>query len=123
MGACANTELHRLALLQEGHPLTIHTVDGINMPELYKHVSPERLWEIVITTTEMLPREGLQAISRAIGRPVDESFGSLNMVDLRAFRMWHSLCTSQRPVEGVSLQVQPILADTEPRAGGLQDGR
>ena len=96
------------------------------MPELYKHVEPHRVSEVAIATMEMLPREGFPAISRAIGRPIDESFGLLNIIDLKGFSyvLLLCLCASRRPPEIVSRgQVQPFLAGEERGPGAFQDLR
>lgn len=53
------------------------------MPELYKHISPERHWQTVVVNAESLTREVLPATSRALGKPVD---GTFVIVDLKGFR-------------------------------------
>lgn len=53
------------------------------MPELYKHISPERHWQTVVVNAESLTREVLPATSRALDKPVD---GTFVIVDLKGFR-------------------------------------
>lgn len=52
------------------------------MPELYKHISPERHWQTVVVNAESLTREVLPAASRLAGKPID---GTLVIVDLKGF--------------------------------------
>ena len=68
------------------------------MPELSKEVSLERVWEIVMINAEVLPREIFPAISRATGRPIDASFGSIDLVDLKGFSYVTFLCISRSPL-------------------------
>ncbi|KZP33543.1 CRAL/TRIO domain-containing protein [Athelia psychrophila] len=67
-----------------GRPLNVHFFGGMNMPELYKHVSPERHWQTVVVNCESLTREILPAASRAAGRTVDTCFV---IVDLKGFSL------------------------------------
>lgn len=53
------------------------------MPELYKHISPERHWQTVLVTAESLTREILPTSSRAAGKTIDQTFV---IVDLKGFR-------------------------------------
>ncbi|THH17826.1 hypothetical protein EUX98_g9052 [Antrodiella citrinella] len=69
---------------KRGRPLNIHFFGKINMPELYKHISPERHWQTVLVNAESLTREVLPAASQAAGRPVD---GTFVIVDLKGFSL------------------------------------
>ncbi|KAK7682343.1 hypothetical protein QCA50_014548 [Cerrena zonata] len=69
---------------KKGRPLNIHFFGGINMPELYKHISPERHWQTVVVNAESLTREVLPATSRALGKPVE---GTFVIVDLKGFSL------------------------------------
>jgi hypothetical protein len=55
----------------------------MNMPELYKHMSPERHWQTVLVNAESLTREILPAASKAARRTIDQTFV---IVDLKGFR-------------------------------------
>ncbi|CCM01875.1 uncharacterized protein FIBRA_03946 [Fibroporia radiculosa] len=67
---------------KRGRPLNIHHFAGINMPELYKHVTPEKFWQTIVVNAESLTREVLPASARAAGRQID---GTFVIVDLRGF--------------------------------------
>ncbi|TCD65106.1 hypothetical protein EIP91_003080 [Steccherinum ochraceum] len=69
---------------KKGRPLNIHFFGQINMPELYKHISPERHWQTVLVNCESLTREVLPAATQAAGRPVD---GTFVIVDLKGFSL------------------------------------
>ena len=69
-------------LLQQGRPINIHHFAGINMPELYKHISPQRHWQTIVVNAESLTREVLPAASKAAGKPID---GTFVIVDLKGF--------------------------------------
>ena len=69
-------------LLQIGRPLNVHFFGGMNLPELYKHISPERHWQTVLVNAESLTREILPASSKAAGRTIDQGFV---IVDLKGF--------------------------------------
>ncbi|KAF7973729.1 hypothetical protein HWV62_14294 [Athelia sp. TMB] len=69
---------------KEGHPLNVHFFGGMNMPELYKHISPAGHWRTVLVNCEALTREILPAASRAAGRPVGQTFV---IVDLKGFSL------------------------------------
>jgi hypothetical protein len=68
---------------QKGRSINVQTLGRIDMPELYKHISPERFWQTLIVTAECGVREILPAASRAAGRPIDKG---LCIVDLKGFR-------------------------------------
>ena len=67
---------------QKGRPVNIQYFGGLNLPELYKHVTPEKLVESIIVNADALPREVLPAASREAGRPIEQS---LVIVDLKGF--------------------------------------
>ncbi|TFY52587.1 hypothetical protein EVG20_g10489, partial [Dentipellis fragilis] len=67
---------------KKGRPLNVHFFGGINMPELYKSVSPERHWQTVLVNAESLTREVLPAASASAGQHVDQTFV---VVDLKGF--------------------------------------
>ncbi|CAL1713230.1 unnamed protein product [Somion occarium] len=69
---------------KKGRPLNIHFFGGINMPELYKHISPERHWQTVLVNCESLTREVLPATAHSLGKPVD---GTFVIVDLKGFSL------------------------------------
>jgi hypothetical protein len=63
--------------------LNINSFGGLNLPELYKHISPERHWQTFLVNAESLTREVLPASSKAAGRTIDQAFV---IVDLKGFR-------------------------------------
>ena len=67
---------------QKGRPVNIQFFGGLNLPELYNHVTPEKLVESIIVNADALTREVLPAASREAGRPIDQS---LVIVDLKSF--------------------------------------
>ncbi|CCM00205.1 uncharacterized protein FIBRA_02233 [Fibroporia radiculosa] len=67
---------------KEGRPLNIQLYGGINMPELYKHITPEKFWHSIVTTAESIPREVMPAASREAGKQID---GTFVIVDLKGF--------------------------------------
>ncbi|KAG8214483.1 CRAL-TRIO domain-containing protein [Butyriboletus roseoflavus] len=67
---------------KKGRPVNVQSFSGLNLPELYKHVTPEKLVEFVIVNADALPREVLPAASRAAGRHI---WQSLVIVDLKGF--------------------------------------
>ncbi|KAH9841532.1 CRAL/TRIO domain-containing protein, partial [Rhodofomes roseus] len=67
---------------KKGRPLNIHHFGGINMPELYKHITPEKFWQTIVVNAESLTREVLPASARAAGRQID---GTFVIVDLKGF--------------------------------------
>ncbi|PCH34555.1 CRAL/TRIO domain-containing protein [Wolfiporia cocos MD-104 SS10] len=67
-----------------GRPLSIQHYGGVNMPELYKLITPERFMQYIIVTAESIPREILPAASRAAGRQVE---GQYLVVDLKGFSL------------------------------------
>jgi len=69
---------------KKGRPLNVHVFGGMNMPELYKHISPERHWQTVLVNCESLTREILPASSKAAGRTIDQAFV---IVDLKGFSL------------------------------------
>ncbi|KAH8104524.1 CRAL/TRIO domain-containing protein [Cristinia sonorae] len=69
---------------KKGRPLNIHFFGKINMPKLYKHISPERHWQTVLVNCESLTREVLPAATHAAGRPID---GTFVIVDLKGFSL------------------------------------
>ena len=66
----------------KGRPLNIHHFGGINMPELYKHITPEKFWQTIVVNAESLTREVLPASARAAGHQID---GTFVIVDLKGF--------------------------------------
>ncbi|KAG6376972.1 CRAL-TRIO domain-containing protein [Boletus reticuloceps] len=67
---------------QKGRPVNIQSFEGLNLPELYKHVAPETVVESVVVNGDALPREVFPAASRAAGRRIEQS---LVIVDLKGF--------------------------------------
>lgn len=67
---------------QKGRPINIQFFGGINLPELYKHVTPETLVQSIVVNGDALPREVLPAASRAAGRRIEQT---LVIVDLGGF--------------------------------------
>lgn len=67
---------------QKGRPVNIQFFGGLNLPELYKHVTPEMLVESIIVNADALTREVLPAACRAAGRHIGQS---LVIVDLKGF--------------------------------------
>jgi len=62
----------------------VHFFGGVDMPELYKHIPPERHWKTVLVNCESLTREILPASSKAAGRTIDQAFV---IVDLKGFSL------------------------------------
>ncbi|KIM89380.1 hypothetical protein PILCRDRAFT_813304, partial [Piloderma croceum F 1598] len=69
---------------KNGRPLNINSFGGLNLPELYKHISPERHWQTFLVSAESLTREVLPASSKAAGRTIDQAFV---IVDLKGFSL------------------------------------
>jgi hypothetical protein len=69
---------------KKGRPLNVHFFGGMDMPELYKHISPERHWQTVLVNCESLTREILPASSKAAGHTIDQAFV---IVDLKGFSL------------------------------------
>ncbi|KAI0061678.1 CRAL/TRIO domain-containing protein [Artomyces pyxidatus] len=67
---------------KKGRPLNIQSLGGVNMPKLYKHVSPERHWQTILVNAESLQREVLPAASAQAGRQVEQA---LVIVDLKGY--------------------------------------
>ncbi|EGN92148.1 hypothetical protein SERLA73DRAFT_191594 [Serpula lacrymans var. lacrymans S7.3] len=67
---------------KKGRPLNIQFFGGLNLPELYKHITPKKHWEAIVVNADSLPREILPAASHAAGRPIETSFV---VVDLKGF--------------------------------------
>ncbi|KAH9918867.1 CRAL-TRIO domain-containing protein [Fomitopsis serialis] len=69
---------------KEGRPVSIQQYGGVNIPELYKHITPERFWWYIITMSESIPREIIPTASRAVGHQVD---GTFLIVDLKGYSL------------------------------------
>lgn len=67
---------------KKGRPVNIQFFGGLNLPELYKHVTPERHWEAIVVNADSLTREVLPAASRAAGKRIHQS---IVIVDLKGF--------------------------------------
>ncbi|KIJ64446.1 hypothetical protein HYDPIDRAFT_28391 [Hydnomerulius pinastri MD-312] len=67
---------------KKGRPLNIQFFGGLNLPELYKHITPEKHWEAIVVNADSLTREVLPAASRAAGHQVEHAFV---IVDLKGF--------------------------------------
>lgn len=65
-----------------GRPLNIHHFGGINMQELYKHITPEKFWQTIVVNAESLTREILPAAAQAAGKDIT---GTFVIVDLKGF--------------------------------------
>ncbi|KAG1774794.1 CRAL-TRIO domain-containing protein [Suillus placidus] len=63
-------------------PVNIQFFGGLNLPELYKHVTPEKHWEAIVVNADSLTREVLPAASRAAGKRIHQS---IVIVDLKGF--------------------------------------
>lgn len=63
------------------------------MPELHKHISPERHWQTIVVNAESLTREVLPAASRVAGKPID---GTFVIVDLKGFGYVYSTIMGSR---------------------------
>jgi hypothetical protein len=62
--------------------VNIQFFGGLNLPELYKHVTPEKHWEAIVVNADSLTREVLPAASRAAGERIHQS---IVIVDLKGF--------------------------------------
>ncbi|KZT64683.1 CRAL/TRIO domain-containing protein [Daedalea quercina L-15889] len=69
---------------KDGRPVSIQHYGAVNIPELYKHITPERFWWYIITMADSIPREIIPAASRAAGRQVD---GTFLIVDLKGYSL------------------------------------
>ncbi|KAH9840527.1 CRAL-TRIO domain-containing protein [Rhodofomes roseus] len=69
---------------KEGRPVSIQHYGAVNIPELYKHITPERFWWYVVTMAESIPREIIPTASRAAGHQVD---GTFLIVDLKGYSL------------------------------------
>jgi len=69
---------------KRGRPFTVESFGNVDVAELYKVVSPERFWEILVATTEGTMREILPGASYAAGRVIDES---MIVADLQGFSL------------------------------------
>ncbi|KAL6302784.1 CRAL-TRIO domain-containing protein [Sparassis latifolia] len=67
---------------KKGRPVNIHHFGGINMPELYRHISPQGFWKTIVVNADALTREVLPASTKAAGRNID---GTFVIVDLKGF--------------------------------------
>ncbi|KAI6151364.1 CRAL-TRIO domain-containing protein [Pisolithus thermaeus] len=65
-----------------GRPLNIEFLGGCDLPELYKHITPDKHWETIVTTTETLVRKIIPAASRAAGHDIG---GVFVIIDLKGF--------------------------------------
>ncbi|KAI6014866.1 CRAL-TRIO domain-containing protein [Pisolithus microcarpus] len=65
-----------------GRPLNIEFLGGCDLTELYKHITPDKHWETIVTTTETLARKIIPTASRAAGHDVG---GVFIIVDLKGF--------------------------------------
>ena len=65
-----------------GRPVSIQHYGAVNVPELYKRITPERFWWYIVSMAESIPREILPAASRAAGHQVD---GTFLIVDLKGY--------------------------------------
>lgn len=59
--------------------MNIEFFGGCNLPELYKHITPEKHWEGIVVTADLLTREILPSASRAAGRQIDGAFVIVNL--------------------------------------------
>lgn len=62
--------------------MNVQFFGGLNLPQLYKHVTPEKHWEAIVVNADALTREVLPAASRAAGKHIDQG---LVIVDLKGF--------------------------------------
>ncbi|KAI9573708.1 CRAL-TRIO domain-containing protein [Boletus coccyginus] len=73
---------------KNGRPVNIQFFGGLNLPELYKHVTPEKLADSIIVNTEVLLREVFPAASRASGRPINQSTVIVNLEGFGLSQFW-----------------------------------
>ncbi|KAL4073228.1 CRAL-TRIO domain-containing protein [Scleroderma yunnanense] len=71
-----------------GRPLNFEFLGNCDLPELYKHITPEKHWEAIIVMTEALTREVLPAASRAAGRHIKGSFVIVDLKGFGLFQFW-----------------------------------
>ncbi|KAI0034638.1 CRAL-TRIO domain-containing protein [Vararia minispora EC-137] len=69
---------------KHGRPVNIQSFGQVDLPELYKHVSPDQHWETVIVNAEALISEVLPACSSSAGRSIEHS---LIIIDLKGFSL------------------------------------
>ncbi|CAK5284211.1 unnamed protein product [Mycena citricolor] len=67
---------------KKGRPINVHTLGSVDIPRLYKHVTPSRHWRTLLSNAECLTREILPACSRQAGTHVGTV---LVIVDLQGF--------------------------------------
>ncbi|OJA08807.1 hypothetical protein AZE42_01308, partial [Rhizopogon vesiculosus] len=67
---------------KKGRPVNIQFFGGLNLPQLYKHITPQKHWEAIVVNAESLTREVLPAASRAAGKRIDQG---VVIVDLKGF--------------------------------------
>ena len=72
-----------LTLCQKGRPINYQALGSIDVPALNKVVTPERFWEIMVSTSEGAMREVLPGSSYQAGKLVDSIFV---IIDLQNFR-------------------------------------
>ena len=65
--------------VQQGRPINVHKLGHIDLDELYKIVTPEKHWEIVVVSAESATREVFPACSKANGHLTNRA---LVIVDL-----------------------------------------
>ena len=65
-----------------GRPVSIQHYGAVNVPEIYKRITPERFWWYIVSMTESIPREVLPAASQAAGHQID---GTFLIVDLKGY--------------------------------------
>ncbi|KAH0831940.1 CRAL-TRIO domain-containing protein [Lanmaoa asiatica] len=73
---------------KKGRPVNVQFFGGLNLPELYKHVTPEKLVESIIVNADALTREVLPAASRAAGRHVHQSLVIVDLKDFGLSQFW-----------------------------------
>ncbi|KAI0258399.1 CRAL-TRIO domain-containing protein [Gloeopeniophorella convolvens] len=69
-----------------GRPINIQTIGGVNLKQLYKHVSPATHWQTVLVSAEALTAELFPAASAAARRPIAHA---LVIVDLKGLGLGH----------------------------------
>jgi hypothetical protein len=62
--------------------VNIQFFGGLNLPQLYKHITPQKHWEAIVANADSLTREVLPAASCAAGKHIDQG---VVIVDLKGF--------------------------------------
>jgi len=69
---------------KQGRPVSVQIFRELNLPELYKHITPEKHWDAICVNADNLTREILPSSSRAAGRHIGTAFV---ITDLKGFTL------------------------------------